>query len=64
MRGTFKQQQPTTAASEGGGKRKRAKSGSFSGGSNPFLPSRRLNSMDSQPGFSRGGFRFKLNVQF
>jgi hypothetical protein len=31
-------------------------SGSFSGG-NQFLHSRRLNSMDSQPGFSRGGFR-------
>ncbi len=57
MRGTFKQQQPATVASEGGGKRKRAESGSFSGGSNPFLPSRRLNSMDSKPGFSRGGFR-------
>ncbi len=56
MRGTFKQQ-AATVASEGGGKRKRAKSGSFSGGSNPFLPSRRLNSMDSQPGFLRGGFR-------
>jgi hypothetical protein len=57
MRGTFKQQQRPTAASDGGGKRKRAESGSFSGGSNQFLPSRRLNSMDSQPGFSRGGFR-------
>jgi 23S rRNA pseudouridine2605 synthase len=56
MRGTFKQQ-PATVAAEGGGKRKRAESGSFSGGGNPFLPSRRLNSMDSQPGFSRGGFR-------
>jgi hypothetical protein len=30
MRGTFKQQQPSTAASEGGGKRKLAESGSFS----------------------------------
>jgi hypothetical protein len=57
MRGTFKQQQPSTAASEGGGKRKRAESGSFSGGSNHFLPSRRHKSMDSQPVFSRGGFR-------
>jgi 23S rRNA pseudouridine2605 synthase len=56
MKGTFKQQQQPTAASDGGGKRKRAESGSFSGG-NQFLPSRRLNSMDSQPGFSCGGFR-------
>jgi hypothetical protein len=56
MKGTFKQQQQPTAASDGGSKRKRAESGSFSGG-NQFLPSRRLNSMDSQPGFSRGGFR-------
>ncbi len=56
MRGTFKQQQQPTAASDGGSKRNRAESGSFSGG-NQFLPSRRLNSMDSQPAFSRGGFR-------
>jgi hypothetical protein len=56
MRGTFQQQQPSTA-SEGSGKRKRAESDSFSGSSNHFLPSRRHNSMDSQPGFSRGGFR-------
>jgi hypothetical protein len=57
MGGTFKQQQPPPAAPDGGSKRKRAESGSFSGGGNPFLPSRRLNSMDNQPGFSRVGFR-------
>jgi hypothetical protein len=55
MGGTFKQQQLPQSASNGGSKRKRAESGSFSSGENPFIPSRRHNSMDNQPGFSRGG---------
>jgi hypothetical protein len=54
MGGTFKQQQPPLSAH--GGSRKRAESGSFSGGENPFPPTRRHNSMDNQPGFSRGGY--------
>jgi hypothetical protein len=57
MGGTFKQQQPPPAAPDGSSERKQAESGSFSGGGNPFIPSRCLNSMDNQPGFSRGGFR-------
>jgi hypothetical protein len=57
MGGTFKQQQPPPSAPDGGSKRKRAESGSFSGGENSFFPPRCHNSMDNQPGFSRGGAR-------
>ncbi len=54
--GTFMQQQPPPSASDGGSKQKRAESGSFSGGEHPYSSPRRHNSMDNQPGFSRGGY--------
>jgi hypothetical protein len=57
LRGTFKQPTPPTPASDGGNKRKRAESASFSGGESTFVSSRRHNSLDRQPDFTRGGYR-------